>query len=64
MKKLRAFKKKDLYAVIDKDGFLIHREAGSVSIFHDKKIAEFLAYEWAKPEAELEAIKVKVFPAK
>lgn len=59
MKYIRAFKGKELWAVIDKKGFLVHR-AGTVSIFHDKKMAEFLAYEWSEPEEGLEVIKVKV----
>ena len=57
---IRAFKGKDLYAVIDKNGFLIHRDGGSVSVFWEKKVAEFLAYEWALPEEILEVIKIKI----
>ena len=61
MKKLiRAFKGKDLYAVVDKEGFLVHREGGSVSIFWDKGTAEFLAYELATPDEHLEVVKIKV----
>ena len=60
MKNIRAFKGKDLYAVVDKNGLLIHRDGGSVSIFWDKKTAEFLAYEWAEPSEKLRVIKIKV----
>lgn len=60
-REIKVCKNKTLFAVVDKNGFLLHRKGGSVSIFYKKETAEFLAYEWADAKEELEVIKVRVY---
>lgn len=53
-------KKKTFWAVIT-NGELIYREAsGQMSVFKDKKLAEFLAYDWIDPSEKPQVVKVRV----
>lgn len=57
--------KKKFYAVVDKNGDVIHRNLGQqVSVFHRKSLAEFLAYEWAEEGQGLRVIEVNIVPIK
>ena len=54
-------KKKKYWAVIDKNGDLLHREvSGQMSVFKERNIADFLAEEWADPKEGLGVIQVIV----
>ena len=53
--------KKRFWAVIDKNGDVLHRNIGQqISVFYRKSLAEFLAYEWAKEEEGLKVVEVEI----
>lgn len=53
-------KKKTFWAVMQGGELLYRASSGQMSIFKDKSLADFLAYDWADPDERLTVVKIKI----
>lgn len=53
-------KNNTFWAVIQKGELLYREKTGQMSVFKDRKLADFLADDWADPSENLKVVKVKI----